>query len=46
LVEATSPYVACSIPDVVSVFFIALILSDFNINEYQEYRLGVKVAGE
>ena len=46
LVEATSPNVASSIPDGVSGFFLALNLPDFNINEYQEYRLGVKVAGE
>ena len=46
LLEATSPNVAISIPDEVSVFFIDLILPAFNRNEYKEYRLGVKVAGE
>jgi hypothetical protein len=46
LVEATSPNLASSISGGVSGFFIALIIPDFNINEYQEYRLGVKVAGE
>ena len=46
MVEPTSLNVASSIPDGVSDFFISLILPDFNINEYQEYHLGVKVAGE